>query len=258
MVRSRGGPPARPQRLGHQPSRRRGRGEGGRGRLIAPAAAPRTRGRADRGRGEQGGRHSRQRVEFAPLPVHDPPVAMASGDQGDHGTLAARLAAKIRVVPDFPSPGIAFQDVTPVLADAELFREAIDALTAPWRDARVTHVAGIESRGFIFAAPVALALGAGFIPIRKPGKLPFRTAGLEYALEYGAGRLEVHEDACPAGARVLVVDDVLATGGTARAACELIEGVGGRVVGCGCLLAIRALAGQQRLGGRVLKVTLEV
>jgi adenine phosphoribosyltransferase len=169
---------------------------------------------------------------------------------GDQGTLAARVAAKIRVVPDFPSPGIAFQDVTPVLADAELLREAIAALAAPWRGAGVTHVAGIESRGFIFAAPVAVALGAGFIPIRKPGKLPFRTAGLEYALEYGAGRLEVHEDACPAGARVLVVDDVLATGGTASAACELIEGVGGEVVGCAFLLTIDALGGVQRLQGR--------
>src|SRR5215207_7636842 len=176
----------------------------------------------------------------------------------DPATLATRLAAKIRVVADFPSPGIAFQDVTPVLADAELFREAIDSLAAPWRDARVTHVAGIESRGFIFAAPVAVALGAGFIPIRKPGKLPFRTAGLEYALEYGSGRLEVHEEACPTGARVLVVDDVLATGGTARAACELIEKVGGEVVGCGFFLAIRALAEAQRLGGRKLRVILEL
>ena len=175
---------------------------------------------------------------------------MASVGQGDHGTLAARLAAKIRLVPDFPSPGIAFQDVTPVLADAELFREAIDALTAPWRDARVTHVAGIESRGFIFAAPVALALGAGFIPIRKPGKLPFERRGQDYALEYGTGRLEVHVDACPASARVLVVDDVLATGGTAGAACALIESVGGEVVGCAFFLSISALRGSDRLGER--------
>src|SRR5215218_8811321 len=131
----------------------------------------------------------------------------------DSAPLAARLRARLRVVPDFPSPGIMFQDVTPVLADAALLRETIAALAEPWRDARVTHVAGIESRGFIFGAPVAAALGAGFIPIRKPGKLPFRSAGQDYALEYGTGRLEVHEDACPPRARVLVADDVLATGG---------------------------------------------
>ena len=174
----------------------------------------------------------------------------------DPGTLVERLAATIRVVPDFPSPGIAFQDVTPVIADAGLFREVIVALAAPWRDAGITHVAAIESRGFIFGAPVAVALGAGFIPIRKPGKLPFRTAGLDYALEYGSGRLEVHQDACPSAARVLVVDDVLATGGTAKAACELIEGVGGVVVGCAFLLGIGALNGATRLRGRRVELLL--
>jgi adenine phosphoribosyltransferase len=170
--------------------------------------------------------------------------------------LAQRLARQIRVVPDFPSPGIMFQDVTPVLADPELFRECIAALAEPWRGAGVTHVAAIESRGFIFGAPVALELGAGFIPIRKPGKLPFERAGQDYALEYGTGRLEIHVDACPAPARVLVVDDVLATGGTARAACELIEAVGGAVVGCSFLLAIPALLGADRLLGRLTRTLL--
>ena len=165
-------------------------------------------------------------------------------------SLEDRLKARLRVVPDWPSPGIMFQDITPVLAVAALLGEAVRAMTAPWRDAGVTHVAGIESRGFIFGAPVALALGAGFIPIRKPGKLPYRSVGQEYALEYGSGRLEMHEDACPAGAQVLVVDDVLATGGTARAACELVEGVRGRVVGCGFFLVIEALEGARRLAGR--------
>src|SRR5215203_5526858 len=120
-------------------------------------------------------------------------------------SLVDRLAATLRVVPDFPSPGIMFQDVTPILADAELLREAIGAMADPWRAAGVTHVAGIESRGFIFGAPVAVELGAGFIPIRKPGKLPFERTGQDYALEYGTGRLEMHVDACPASARVLVV-----------------------------------------------------
>ena len=118
-------------------------------------------------------------------------------------------------------------------------------------------MAGIESRGFIFAAPVALALGAGFIVIRKPGKLPWRRLSQEYQLEYGVDRLEIHEDACPQGSRVLVIDDVLATGGTAFAACALIEAVGGTVVGCQFLLAIRALEGRKRIAERSVRVLVE-
>ncbi len=172
-------------------------------------------------------------------------------------SLAERLGARLRVVPDFPSKGIMFQDVTPVLADAELFKETIDAMIAPWRGQGITHVVGIESRGFIFAAPIALALGAGFVPIRKPGKLPWRRATRDYALEYGSGQLEMHEDACPAGALVLIVDDVMATGGTSRAACELVEAVGGEVVGCGFFLEISALNGREQLGGRRINVLIE-
>ena len=168
----------------------------------------------------------------------------------DSTALVDRLAAAIRVVPDFPSPGIMFQDITPVLADPALLRESIAALAEPWRGAGVTHVAAIESRGFIFGAPVALELGAGFIPIRKPGKLPFERTGQDYALEYGTGRLEMHVDACPAHARVLIVDDVLATGGTAGAACALIESVGGEVVGLAFFLSISALGGGDRLRDR--------
>ena len=171
--------------------------------------------------------------------------------------LTDRLGARVRVVPDFPEPGIQFQDVTPVLADAALFAETIEAMAAPWRAAGISHVTAIESRGFIFGAPIALALGAGFIPIRKPGKLPWRRAGRDYALEYGSGRLEVHEDACAAPGRVLVVDDVLATGGTASASCELIEAIGGTVVGCAFFLALRALRGWERLEGRRIEVLLE-
>ena len=170
--------------------------------------------------------------------------------------LEERLGRALRVVPDFPAPGIQFQDITPVLADPVLFAQAVDAMAQSWRGADITHVAGVESRGFILAAPIALALGAGFIPVRKPGKLPWRTTAREYELEYGTGRLEIHEDACPAGARVLLVDDVLATGGTAGAACSLLEGIGAEVVGCGFLLAIQELRGASRLVGRRITAVL--
>ena len=172
--------------------------------------------------------------------------------------LARRLARTLRDVPDFPKPGILFKDITPVLADAALFGEATTAMATSARDLGVTHVAGIESRGFILAAPIALALGAGFIPIRKPGKLPWRSIGKDYALEYGSDRLEMHADAVPPDARVLVVDDVLATGGTAAAAAALIEDGGGYVVGCSFLLAISALHGTERLRGRAVQVLLDV
>ena len=161
-----------------------------------------------------------------------------------------RLRAAVRDVPDFPKPGIVFKDITPVLADSVLLREAVEALAAPFRDARVSHVVGVESRGFILAAPVAIALGAGFVPVRKPGKLPHRTHSAEYALEYGTDRLEIHRDACGEDARVLVIDDVLATGGTAGATCRLVEEVGGRVVGCGFLIALDFLGGTAALAGR--------
>ena len=171
--------------------------------------------------------------------------------------LRARLIAALRDVPDFPKPGIVFKDITPLLADPMLFREVIGAMAAPWEESGVTHVAGVESRGFILAAPVAIALGAGFVPIRKPGKLPWQTAARDYALEYGTDRLEMHTDACPSPARVLLVDDVLATGGTARAACELIEQVGGSVLGCAFLLAIKGLDGARRLSTRRVETLIE-
>lgn len=168
-------------------------------------------------------------------------------------SVSERVATGMRVVPDFPKPGIQFLDITPVLADAALLQELIAELASPWRGAGVTHVVGIESRGFILAAPVALALGAGFVPIRKPGKLPWKTLQREYALEYGSGALELHADAIPAGARVLIVDDVLATGGTAAAACALVEQGGGTVVGCAFLLGIEVLQGMRNLDGRVVE-----
>jgi adenine phosphoribosyltransferase len=145
----------------------------------------------------------------------------------------------------------------PVLGNARLFREVTAAMAAPFVGLSITHVAGIESRGFILAGPIAQALGAGLIPIRKPGKLPWKSLWKEYALEYGSDRLEMHVDACTAGSRVLLVDDVLATGGTAAAAASLIEEVGGEVVGCSFLLAIEALGGAARLDGRPVEVVVK-
>jgi adenine phosphoribosyltransferase len=162
------------------------------------------------------------------------------------------LRGAIRDIPDFPKPGILFKDITPVLKDPLLFARSIDAMALPFLEAHVSHVAAIESRGFILGAPVARRLGAGFIPIRKVGKLPFETHSEEYALEYGVDRLEVHVDAAGWGSRVLVVDDLLATGGTAAAACRIIERLGGEVVGCSFLIALSFLPGLSALASRRL------
>ncbi|HEV3486471.1 MAG TPA: adenine phosphoribosyltransferase [Vicinamibacterales bacterium] len=164
--------------------------------------------------------------------------------------LTRDLKAAIRDVPDFPKPGIVFKDITPVLADATLLHRATRAMAAPFANAGVSCVVGIESRGFILGAPVALELGVGFVPVRKPGKLPHRTTSVEYALEYGTDRLEIHADACGVNAKVLIVDDVLATGGTASATCRLVEDVGGAVVGCSFLIALTFLPGLTALAGR--------
>jgi adenine phosphoribosyltransferase len=163
----------------------------------------------------------------------------------------------IRDVPDFPKPGILFKDVTPLLADPQALNQVIDALVAPYRDkktgkATVDRVLGIESRGFIFGTPVAQRLGVGFAPIRKPGKLPWKTVSESYALEYGEDRIELHEDAVKQGERVLVVDDLLATGGTLSAACRLVERVGGIVAGCAVVIELGFLDGKKKLGGRAV------
>jgi adenine phosphoribosyltransferase len=165
-------------------------------------------------------------------------------------SLEAELRAAIRDIPDFPKPGIVFKDITPVLGDSRLLRRTVTAMAAPFADARLTYVVGVESRGFILGAPIALELEAGFIPVRKPGKLPHRTTAAEYALEYGTDRLEIHADACGPDARVLVVDDVLATGGTAAATCRLVEALGGVVIGCSFLLSLSFLPGASALAGR--------
>lgn len=152
----------------------------------------------------------------------------------------------LRDVPDFPKPGILFKDITPVLADAEAFAAAVAEMAGPWRGVRVDAVVGIESRGFILGAALALAMDTGFVPVRKPGKLPARTLSLDYALEYGRDRLQIHADALPAGARVIVVDDVLATGGTLKAALALVRLQGAEVIGAAVLLELGQLAAREQ------------
>ncbi|MEA2828627.1 MAG: adenine phosphoribosyltransferase [Actinomycetota bacterium] len=153
----------------------------------------------------------------------------------------------IRDIPDFPNPGIVFKDITPLLADADAFRCMADALVGHFADRPVDKVVGIEARGFILAAPIAYLMGAGFVPVRKAGKLPWRTRVEEYSLEYGTDRLEMHQDGVEEGDNVLVVDDVLATGGTAAATLRLVEAAGGRVVGLGFVIELAFLGGRSRL-----------
>jgi adenine phosphoribosyltransferase len=155
----------------------------------------------------------------------------------------------IREVPDYPKPGITFYDLTTLLGRAEGLRAAVDGIAERFRRTPVDLVAGIEARGFILAAAIAYERGVGLLPIRKPGKLPWRTASEEYALEYGSGRLEVHEDGAKPGQHVLIVDDVLATGGTARAAARLIERLGAQVAGYGFLVELNFLRGRGKLDG---------
>ena len=157
------------------------------------------------------------------------------------------LRGLVRDIPDHPQRGVVFKDITPLLADAEAFRQAIEGLAEPFARSAVSHVVGIEARGFIVAAPVAHQLGAGFVPVRKAGKLPWRTVAQEYSLEYGTDTLELHVDAVGAGDRVLIIDDVLATGGTAHATAALVAGTGATVVGLGFLIELEFLGGRSRL-----------
>ena len=167
------------------------------------------------------------------------------------------LKAKIRHVPDFPKPGILFYDITPLLRDPVGLRESLDGLTEPFRDQRIDVVVGIESRGFILGAAVADRLGVGFVPVRKPGKLPARTVQQSYDLEYGSDALEIHQDAITQRQRVLIVDDLLATGGTARAALDLVRKTGGEVAGLAFLVELQFLNGRARLGDVPLFVALQ-
>jgi adenine phosphoribosyltransferase len=162
------------------------------------------------------------------------------------------LRARIREVPDFPKPGILFYDITTLLKDADAYREAIDLLTAPYVDQHIDVVVGMESRGFIFSAPMAYQLRAGLVPVRKLGKLPAETVSVEYALEYGTNTLEVHKDAIRPGQRVLIVDDLLATGGTVNGTIELVKRLEGDVVGLAFLVELRFLKGRERLRGQAI------
>jgi adenine phosphoribosyltransferase len=161
----------------------------------------------------------------------------------------SNLEELIRDIPDFPEEGVVFKDITPVLGDPQAFRTLIDAMAEPFYDQGITKVAGIEARGFTLATPVADRLGAGFIPLRKPGKLPFETVKEEYELEYGIDALEVHTDAVFEGEKVLLVDDVIATGGTAQAAIQLLRHVGADVVGLSVFIELVFLGGVNRIDG---------
>ena len=158
------------------------------------------------------------------------------------------IEALIRPIPDFPIPGILFRDITPLLKDSQGFRRAIDLFVERFLARGIDHVVGIESRGYIFGAPIAYAIGAGFIPVRKPGKLPHATLTEEYALEYGTNSLEIHADALTQGERVLVVDDLLATGGTAAATGRLLERLGAHVAAYAFLVELADLNGREKLG----------
>ena len=168
-----------------------------------------------------------------------------------------QLKKKIRNVPDFPKAGILFYDITTLLRDAAGFRTAIDSLMVPFKNSTIDLVVGMESRGFIFGSVVADRLGAGFVPVRKVGKLPSKTRRATYALEYGTDALEIHDDAVADGQRVLIVDDLLATGGTAKATLELVKGSGGVVVGLAFLIELIGLDGRSRLPGENIHTVLK-
>ena len=160
---------------------------------------------------------------------------------------ASWLKDHIRDIPDFPSPGVVFKDITPLLADVDAFRFAVDAIADHYAGGEVDKVLGVEARGFIIAAPVAYRFGAGFVPVRKAGKLPWEIERQEYELEYGSSLLEIHKDAVAPGENVLIVDDVLATGGTAAASVDLVERLGANVLGLGFVIELAFLHGRDRL-----------
>ncbi len=159
------------------------------------------------------------------------------------------LKEKIRVIDDFPAKGISFKDITTLLMDAEALKDCVNQLAERFSEVQVDMIVGPESRGFIFATPLAYLLGTGFVPVRKPGKLPAETISYEYALEYGTDKLEIHKDSIKKGQKVLIVDDLLATGGTMYAAAKLVEKLGGEVVGLGFLIELEDVNGREKLAG---------
>jgi len=171
-------------------------------------------------------------------------------------TEGINLEEYIRSIPDWPKKGILFRDITPLLGEPEAFAAAVDALCAGFAEGDIEYVAAVEARGFIFGAAAARKMGAGFVPIRKKNKLPFKTESITYDLEYGTDTLEVHSDAVEKGAKVLMVDDLLATGGTMAAACELIEKVGGQIAAITFLIELVELAGRERLSGYKISTVL--
>lgn len=183
-------------------------------------------------------------------------MKIATAAAAPDAALVARLRAKVREIPNFPNPGVQFKDITPLLADAGAWRDCVAALAAPWRGTALDAVCGIEARGFIFGAALSRELGVGFVPLRKAGKLPAATLGVEFQLEYATARLEVHADALAQGAQVLIVDDVLATGGTLHAARQLIERLGATLVGASVLIELAALGGRTQWPAAVPLVAL--
>jgi adenine phosphoribosyltransferase len=161
-----------------------------------------------------------------------------------------RLYAKVRAIPDFPQPGVVFRDITPLVADPRALQLCVFQLLQPFIGETINAVAGMEARGFIFGSVAAWELGVGFIPLRKPGKLPYDVQSQGYDLEYGSAALEMHVDAVNAGDRVLLIDDLIATGGTAAASCDLVESLGGIVIGCAFVIELDELRGRERLAGR--------
>lgn len=182
---------------------------------------------------------------------------MASKNAQDQDPRLERISSAIRVIPDFPKPGILFQDITTLLLDTKAFKDTIDLFVERYRDQNITVVAGVEARGFIFGPPIALAIGAKFVPMRKPNKLPGEVISEEYSLEYGTDKMEMHVGAVQAGDRALIVDDLIATGGTLGAAIKLLERVGVHVVECACVIELPDLKGREKLGGKSLFVLIK-
>ncbi|KAI4389872.1 hypothetical protein MLD38_002046 [Melastoma candidum] len=174
--------------------------------------------------------------------------------KGKEDPRIAGISSSIRVIPDFPKPGIMFQDITTLLLDPKAFKDTIDLFVERYKDKKISVVAGIEARGFIFGPPIALAIGAKFVPMRKPGKLPGKVISEEYSLEYGTDKIEMHVGAVQDGERALVVDDLIATGGTLCAAIRLLERVGVTVVECACVIELEELKGRVKLGDKPLFV----